>query len=264
LTLGAVGRGTTIDHVQVSYSGDDSYEWFGGTVNAKNLIAFRGQDDDFDQDFGWREWYSSHSDCATNTADASGSNGFECDNDAAGNPTAPYSQGTWSNVTILGPQAVSNTYSDLYKRALHLRRNTRTRVYNSVFVGYPTGLLIDGGTTELNAANNDLQVRNVVLAGMTNDFGVASGSSWDISSWFSTPGWGNSTVSNVNDLGLSLPVTLTSPVLRPVGTSPLLSGAEFNGPLMDTFYQNVSFRGAFGSTDWTAGWANWDPQNTNY
>ncbi len=265
LTLGAVGRGTTIDHVQVSYSGDDSYEWFGGTVNAKNLIAFRGQDDDFDQDFGWQGMVQFALGLRDpNTADASGSNGFECDNDAAGNPTAPYSQGTWSNVTILGPQAVSNTYSDLYKRALHLRRNTRTRVYNSVFVGYPTGLLIDGGTTELNAANNDLQVRNVVLAGMTNDFGVASGSSWDISSWFSTPGWGNSTVSNVNDLGLSLPVTLTSPVLRPVGTSPLLSGAEFNGPLMDTFYQNVSFRGAFGSTDWTAGWANWDPQNTNY
>ncbi|MBK8499803.1 MAG: hypothetical protein IPL52_13545 [Flavobacteriales bacterium] len=29
LTLGAVGSGTTIEHVQVSYSGDDSYEWFG-------------------------------------------------------------------------------------------------------------------------------------------------------------------------------------------------------------------------------------------
>ena len=33
LTLYAVGSGTTIDHIQVSYSGDDSYEWFGGTVN---------------------------------------------------------------------------------------------------------------------------------------------------------------------------------------------------------------------------------------
>ena len=39
LTLYAVGSGTTIDHIQVSYSGDDSYEWFGGTVNAKYLVA---------------------------------------------------------------------------------------------------------------------------------------------------------------------------------------------------------------------------------
>ncbi len=53
LTLYAVGSGTTIDHVQVSYSGDDSYEWFGGTVNAKYLVAYRGFDDDFDTDWGF-------------------------------------------------------------------------------------------------------------------------------------------------------------------------------------------------------------------
>src|SRR6187401_1670661 len=34
-TLGAVGSGTIVDHVQVSYSGDDSFEWFGSTVNSK-------------------------------------------------------------------------------------------------------------------------------------------------------------------------------------------------------------------------------------
>ena len=46
LTLGSVGAGTTIDHVQVSYSNDDSYEWFGGTVNCQHLIAYRGWDDE--------------------------------------------------------------------------------------------------------------------------------------------------------------------------------------------------------------------------
>lgn len=40
LTLGSVGSGTKIDHVQVSYSNDDSYEWFGGTVNCKYLVAY--------------------------------------------------------------------------------------------------------------------------------------------------------------------------------------------------------------------------------
>ena len=52
VTLGSVGDGTKIDHVQVSYSNDDSFEWFGGTVNCKNLIAFNGWDDDFDTDNG--------------------------------------------------------------------------------------------------------------------------------------------------------------------------------------------------------------------
>jgi hypothetical protein len=53
LTLYAVGSGTTIDHIQVSYSGDDSYEWFGGTVNMKYLVALRGWDDDWDTDNGY-------------------------------------------------------------------------------------------------------------------------------------------------------------------------------------------------------------------
>ncbi|MBK7028900.1 MAG: hypothetical protein IPH45_06715 [Bacteroidales bacterium] len=54
LTMGGVGSGTSIDYVQVSYSNDDSYEWFGGTVNAKHLVAFAGLDDDFDTDNGFR------------------------------------------------------------------------------------------------------------------------------------------------------------------------------------------------------------------
>src|SRR6185295_5852462 len=45
LTMGSVGSATKIDHIQVSYSGDDSYEWFGGTVNTSYLIAYRGWDD---------------------------------------------------------------------------------------------------------------------------------------------------------------------------------------------------------------------------
>ncbi len=48
LTLGSVGSGTTIDHIQVSYADDDAYEWFGGSVNQKYLIAFAANDDDFD------------------------------------------------------------------------------------------------------------------------------------------------------------------------------------------------------------------------
>ncbi|KAF0215595.1 MAG: hypothetical protein FD178_1617 [Ignavibacteria bacterium] len=53
LTLGGVGSKTKLEYIQVSYSGDDSFEFFGGTVNAKYLIAYRGWDDDFDTDFGY-------------------------------------------------------------------------------------------------------------------------------------------------------------------------------------------------------------------
>jgi len=80
LTMGGVGSGTTIDHVQVSYSNDDSYEWFGGTVHCKYIVAYDGIDDDFDTDNG----FSGRVQFALgmrdpNVADVSGSKTFESD-----------------------------------------------------------------------------------------------------------------------------------------------------------------------------------------
>jgi hypothetical protein len=83
LTLGGVGTGTVIENVQVSYGNDDAYEFFGGTVNCKNLIAFATADDDFDFDFG----YTGRIQFAVSLRDplfvdgGDAGNGIECDND---------------------------------------------------------------------------------------------------------------------------------------------------------------------------------------
>jgi hypothetical protein len=53
LTMGGVGSGTQIDHIQVSYSNDDAFEWFGGTVNCAYLVTYGTTDDEFDTDFGY-------------------------------------------------------------------------------------------------------------------------------------------------------------------------------------------------------------------
>src|SRR5690606_2276027 len=42
LSLFGVGSGTTIEYVQSFEGSDDAFEWFGGTVNAKYLVAFNG------------------------------------------------------------------------------------------------------------------------------------------------------------------------------------------------------------------------------
>lgn len=267
LTLGAVGSGTTIDHIQVSYSGDDSYEWFGGTVNMKNIVAFRGWDDDLDTDNGFRGRVQFAA-CLRdpNIADQSGSNGFESDNDASGSNTSPYTKPVFSNVSILGPYTVSaGAPNGQFKRGAHIRRNSRCNVHNSVIAGFPTGLLVDGSSSEADASSGELQVRNTVIAGCPSSLEVVSGSTFDISAWFNTSGYGNSVLPNVGDLGLPTLFTLTSPDLLPNGGSPLLSGADFsNSNLGDAFFEHVSFRGAFGTDNWTSGWCNWDPQNTAY
>ena len=50
LTLGGVGRQTTISHVEVVANVDDGIEWFGGSVNSSNLLVWFQGDDAFDVD----------------------------------------------------------------------------------------------------------------------------------------------------------------------------------------------------------------------
>ena len=226
LTMGGVGTGTTVDHIQVSYSGDDSYEWFGGTANAKYLIAFRGQDDEWDTDNGYIgkvQFAVSLRD--PNWADVSGSNGFESDNDNTGSTNQPFTKPTFSNISFFGPQptpgAACNTN---YKRAMHLRRNTSLNVYNSIFLGYPTGLYIDGNNTQNKASFDSLTVQYSLLAGMpaTSFFGVPGGQTWTVATeraWYLTPARHNDTLVTSVAVGITDPFNLTSPNFLPLTTS---------------------------------------------
>ncbi|CAG0962556.1 MAG: T9SS C-terminal target domain-containing protein [Bacteroidetes bacterium] len=267
LTMGGLGSGTELDYIQVSYCGDDSYEWFGGTVNAKHLISFRAWDDNFDGDNGWNgkvQFAVALTD--PNVADQSGSNGFEQDNDASGTGATPITNSIFSNVSIFGPKQTSGTtINSQYKRAAHLRRNTKTCIYNSLLAGYPTGLLIDGSACETNSDNDELQFRNNIVSGCATPLAVASGSSWDISAWFNTPAYANSVEADNANLLVPNAWNLTNPNFIPSGGSPLLSGASFAASnLQSTFFEQVSYKGAFGSSNWTSSWTNWDPQNTEY
>ena len=60
---------------------------------------------------------------------------------------------------------------------MHIRRGSQLSVYNSVFAGWPKGLLLDGtlGNTPTAADNNDLQIEKSILAGMTANYEAASG-----------------------------------------------------------------------------------------
>lgn len=167
LTFGAVGSGTVIDNVQVSYSNDDSYEWFGGTVNCKHLIAFKGTDDDFDTDNG----YSGLCQFGIGVRDsayydgtyglpsgASTSEGFESDNEATGTAAVtPITHAVFSNFTMVGPVPVGSTWSQMnsvtkaaFRRGARIRRNSALRIVNSVMMGYRNFVMIDGDSCVRN------------------------------------------------------------------------------------------------------------------
>jgi hypothetical protein len=175
LTLGGVGSGTTIDHVQVSFGGDDGFEWFGGSVNAKYLVSHSTWDDDFDTDFG----YGGNVQFALAVrnpffADQSGSNCFESDNQANANDTpsgaAGFTRGVFSNVTVLGPRETnSRTMSANYANALHIRRRSALSIFNSFFSGYRLGLRIDQDPTwnNLNVGTSRLAYNVLSVPGTT-------------------------------------------------------------------------------------------------
>jgi hypothetical protein len=274
LTFGGVGNGTTIDYILVSFANDDSFEWFGGTVNCKHLIAFRGLDDDFDTDNGFSgklQFLMAVRD--KNVADVSGSNGFESDNDANGSTNVPVTHPVFCNVTLIGPRkdaTVSNINAN-YKYAMHLRRNTELCVYNSVFAGHMTGLMLDGTLAQTNAVTGLLQVRNNIIAGVSaNDkyFAVPSGSTMTVDSlagWYLTPSFMNDTLHNNSALLLTDAFNLDSPNLMPLSASPVFGKQDFTyANLQDSFFTQVDYIGAFGTADWTTGWALWNPQNESY
>lgn len=267
LTLGGVGRGTVIDYVQVSYAGDDGFEFFGGTVNAKHLISLRTLDDDFDTDFG----YSGKVQFAVclrdpQAADISASHGFESDNDATGTSNTPKTSALFSNVTLVGPSAtLADVVNANYRRAAHLRRNTEFSFYNSVVLGWPgNGIFIDANATADNASNGLLQIRNVILAGRDTVTTNAS-SGFAPLAWFDTPAFGNTRLATAAEVQLGNPFNLTNPDFMPRPGSPALAGSDFsNARLTDAFFTATTFRGAFGDTRWDANWANYNPQFSSY
>jgi len=266
LTMGAVGLGTTIDYVQVSYGGDDAFEWFGGTVNCKHLIANKTVDDMFDTDYGFGgriQFAVAVSDSMV--ADISGSNGFESDNDATGTTNGPITKPIFSNISVFGPMATqnSNGFNSNFKRALHLRRSTSTCTYNSIFAGFPVGLKIDGTITSNNCTSGTLQFKNNIIAGCPTPLDSTS-MSFGMATWFNAGG--NSVLSTPQGLQAIAPTNYANPNFLLSAGSTALTGADFSAPnLNNSFFETTTYRGAFdGTNDWTACWSNFDPQNENY
>lgn len=267
LTMGGVGSKTVIEYIMVAFSGDDSYEWFGGTVNAKHLIAYKGVDDDFDTDFGYQgnvQFGLVVRD--KNVADQAGdSNGFESDNDNTGtNQARPKTMANFSNVTVVGPKDdASTTINSKYNNALRLRRNSACSAFNSVFMGFPTGLYVEGDSSANNATTDQLLFKNNVIAGCATPL-KKTAASFDVTAWFNTSAFANTILTNNTDVQLTAPYAAVPNCVPSVG-SPVLSGASFaDARLTNSFFSTTAYKGAFGSDDWTQGWANWDPQNNNY
>lgn len=259
LTFGAVGKGTTIDNVQVSFANDDSFEWFGGSVNCTHLVAYRGLDDDFDTDNG----FSGKVQFCLGVRDpqisdnplVSTSEGFESDNNATSTAVSPYTSAVFTNCTMIGPSfrltlPNGGTLATGYKRAARLRRNSQLKIFNSVMIDFQEGLHVDGTTTETNALNNDLKYKNNILAGIVTTSKVlqvnttANNPSFNIATWYAANN--NTTVTSSSGIltaayNTSNATVYTGLDYRPATGSIAQTGADFTDSSLTPFLANDNF-----------------------
>lgn len=286
LTLGGVGSGTILENIQVSFGADDAYEFFGGTVNAKNLIAFGTYDDDFDFDFGYSGKIQFAVSLRDKPSDTDQANGIECDNDGTGSGATPFTRPQLSNLTLIGPYDTTGSSSN-HGFSNRWRRSTRFLLNNSILLGHrKAGFSMESAGTTMDYLNaGESEFRNNIIAVYTKPFNVDSAGARAVTSGYPDNPMSSSDKSNMINEAIALvkakaesegnvvldsregvaltdPFNFNAPNLLPSGSSPALSGASFTG--MDSFFTTVSYKGAFGTTDWTSGWANFNPKANNY
>jgi hypothetical protein len=296
LTMAAVGRGTTISHIQVTYAKDDAFEWFGGTVNCKYLIAYKTQDDDFDTDNGYNgnvQFGIVLRDSVI--ADISQSEAFESDNNSGGTATTFQTNAVFSNITAIGPRAtLSNIGNSLYRGGAHIRRNTGISIMNSIIAGWRIGLEFDvaAGNVDKNYLTDSIiRIKNTTLAGNATNIAFTGTSrqtpattAASLLSYFSTPGFGNTILNTASGdvLKLIQPFNYNNPDFTPYANSNTSTaniastlgtlgigvhldynknGSFTDSKLQNAFFEKVTFRGAVAASGvnqtWWKGWTVW-------
>jgi len=279
LTLGSVGRGTSIENIEIISCADDNIEFFGGTVNVKYVTTLFGNDDMFDYDLGWSgkaQFLFGMKGDLTFSQDSD--NGFEADSDDNKSNNNPKSHPIVYNATIVGNAKTALTSDNSSIAAINAKELTEGEFYNSVFANFKNGLnLIKSlgtrtGTSEAyhNWANtggnglNSLKVKCNTFVGVTNPITVGSATNALLSSdntQFTTTDLNTIVVGNTLP-GFNYDFTVNTSnnqftVKNDVIPNPALSTAGCPVAPVDGFFVPAAYRGAFASTgdNWLSTWS---------
>lgn len=238
ISLQGVGDGTVFEYVQVHGTSDDGFEWYGGTVNGKYLVATFAEDDSFD----WTMGYSGKLQFGIikqNQDETVGTDrGMELDNLEQNNDATPRAQPQVANLTIIGRP---NTLG------INPRRGTGGNFTNMIVTGFNTCLNIDSAATFAAAGTpanltGVLTFENTIFDCATN-FAVDGSDPWTTADFINAQEGNEEIDSNLNG------------VLPPAGAS-YLSGKNMDPEKFDDFFDKVDWAGAVRSADaaWYHGW----------
>lgn len=255
LTMGGVGRGTIIEFVEVFANKDDGFEWFGGTVDARYLVAAFGNDDSFDYDLGWRGrgqfWFSigATGKVANEEQDHAGEHDGTKDALVAGSDRG---LGTIYNATYIGAGPSQN------EGVFEVSDDAGVRYYNSIFMDFGHGVdvktdALAGLTTDDGDGVNRVDFTNNIWfnLGATGDVVGGGDNAAAVTAFLTEAGKGNAVqdpmlggVSRTADGGLDPVPAAGSPAL----TNPTKALPD------DPWYIKADYQGAFGESNWLLGW----------
>jgi hypothetical protein len=279
----AVGRGTTLDYIDLVAGLDDGIESFGGAGDYRHVVSWNTGDDHFD----WTEGFQGRAQyliaiqtavlqprpgTGTVSSDPRGFEGDGCEIDKAGCTFAntPYSMPVWANFTVIGPGP--GVFSTTDGNGAVIRRGAAANMVNGIIARWPgVGISIrDQESMNLVTADSTF-IRNVVLAENGSNFEPA-GKNFGSIVGDSASVW-NVTQSALADLfqgplpsGGTVPTDATLGILLKSGAAAAAGGlADFTGTPLLGRVQNyfggtmpaTSYIGAAdpsASTQWWQGW----------
>lgn len=275
LSLGSVGRGTTIDHIEIVSCADDGIELWGGTVNLKYCASLFGNDDMFDFDDGWsgkaQFLFGIKSSTSDTTTSADADNGFECDADDQKSNNTPRSHPIFYNCTIIGNNKTVLTSDNSGISAIEAKELTEGEFYNNVFTNFRFGLNVIKATGTrtggFEAYHNwaatggngtqSLKVKCNTFSGVTYPFRVDKSTaasagtflSSDTAQFYTTDL--NVSLASIPGMSSSWSMTASSNAVtaqEDATPNPALSTTGCPTPPVDGFFTAAPYRGAFAPT----------------
>jgi hypothetical protein len=257
LTLGGVGSGTKIHHIEVFGNDDDGFEWFGGTANSSYLASIYNQDDAFDWDFGWRGENQFWVAVQEQGFDPS-NRGFESDGAHSGNLNAAiFSKPQIFNLTLIG-SAAAGTPNTTDNNVMFFTENTGALIHNSIMMGFGGGINITdvGGTTAGNSrdrlAAGDLAFKNNIWSNISD--GTVAGLSNNLAALQTYL----ENTANGNEISTTPGITISASQFNLVPSAGSLALTKTRSTLPGTTngftYGTADFIGAIGTDNWLKGW----------
>ncbi|HXI11516.1 MAG TPA: hypothetical protein VNM92_02585 [Thermoanaerobaculia bacterium] len=257
LTLAAVGNGTVIDYIEVLHNKDDAFEFFGGTVNAKHLLAVAYADDGLDFDLGYQgtiQYVALIKRAANDEND--GNIVSESDGHPQNFTLTPLTNPRVYNVTGYGTGSTTlGNYGNV------LRRGTAGKFFNLIVTGSKNApVTIRDDATFNNTTSGELNITNSILHG---DFSDAKFPNRDdrgqrTRDFVFATAKGNRNVDPLLAAGAPSLLRTLMPDLTPLPDSPALD-SNFVAVTPDNgFLEQVDFIGAIApGNNWVlSGWAN--------